>query len=106
MKTWVLIGAVAGLSWVGVCAAGPVALRPGVKLQAAGEPIDDHKLGHFVPTVVDWNGDGKKDLIVGSFSGEPGNVRLYINVGTDAEPKFNKPVFLEAGGQPIKLTAG
>ena len=56
--------------------------------------------------MVDWNGDGKKDLIVGSFTGEPGNVRLLLNVGTDADPKFDKPTFLEANGQPIKLTGG
>lgn len=106
MRSWVVLGMAAGLSWVGVCTAGPVELRPGVKLQAGGEVIDDHKLGHFVPTVADWNGDGKKDLIVGSFAGEPGNVRLYLNIGTDADPKLDKPVFLEANGQPIKLTGG
>ena len=55
---------------------------------------------------ADLNKDGKKDLIVGSFTGTPGNVRLYLNVGTDAEPKFNKPTFLEANGQPIKLPGG
>ena len=86
--------------------AGPE-LQTGFKLQADGKDIDDSgSVGHFVPTVCDWNGDGKKDLIVGSFTGEPGNVRLYVNIGTDAEPKFGKPTFLEANGQPIKLTGG
>jgi hypothetical protein len=81
-------------------------MLPGVRLMADGEVIDDHKLGHFVPTVVDWNGDGKKDLIVGAFAGEPGNVLLYLNVGTDAEPKLAKATYMEAVGQPIKLTGG
>lgn len=103
----ILLAAALAACWVLPCAAaGPIELLPGVKLQAAGEPIDDHAIGHFVPTVADWNGDGKKDLIVGSFSGTPGNVRLYLNVGTDADPKFDKPTFLEANGQPIKLTGG
>ncbi len=103
----ILVGLAVIACWtLHAAAAGPVELLPGVKLQADGQDIDDHALGHFVPTVVDWNGDGKKDLIVGSFTGKPGNVRLYINIGTDADPKFGKPTFLEAGGQPIKLTGG
>jgi hypothetical protein len=82
-------------------------LQTGFKLQADGKDIDDPgSVGHFVPTVADWNGDGKKDLIVGSFTGDPGNVRLYTNIGTDAEPKFGKVTFMEANGQPIKLTGG
>ena len=99
--------AVAALVWWALpCAAAAPELLPGVKLQADGQDIDDHSIGHFVPTVADWNGDGKKDLIVGSFTGDPGNVRLYLNIGTDADPKFGKPTFLEANGQPIKLTGG
>ena len=104
-KRHLLIAAAMGglaVGWVGA----KVELSEGVKLKAGNEAIDDKKLGHFVPTVADWNGDGKKDLIVGSFTGEPGNVRLFLNVGTDAEPKFDKAVFMEAGGVPIKLTGG
>jgi hypothetical protein len=34
--------------------------------------------------VADWNQDGKKDILVGVFS--RGNIWLYLNEGTDAEP--------------------
>jgi hypothetical protein len=103
----ILMGlAVAVFCAVPVCRAASPELLPGFKVQAAEAEIDDHNLGHFVPAVVDWNGDGKKDMIVGSFTGDPGNVRLFINIGTDAEPKFGKATFLEASGQPIKLTGG
>lgn len=34
----------------------------------------------------DWNGDGKPDLVTGSFSGA---MRLYLNVGTAADPRFD-----------------
>ncbi len=37
------------------------------------------------PYVADWNGDGKKDLIMGRNLG----VYVYLNVGTDAAPKFD-----------------
>ncbi len=101
----VLIAAAIGMGAVGWASAA-VQLQPGQKLMAGGQPIDDQRLGHFVPTVADWNGDGKKDLIVGSFAGEPGNVRLYLNIGTDAEPKFDKGAVMEASGVPIKLSGG
>ena len=39
------------------------------------------------PAVVDWNGDGRKDLLVGA---ENGRVRCYLNEGTDAEPDFRQ----------------
>jgi len=78
-------------------------LQPGVQIQAAGQPID-WKVGHLVPCAADWNGDGKKDLLVGRFSG--GEVRLYINQGTDAAPVFGESIPMEAGGKPIKMDAG
>jgi len=88
------------------CAAASPALTWGDKLEADREVLDDHGAGRFSPSVIDWNGDGKKDLVIGSHSGTPGNARLYLNIGTNSEPKFGKEIFLEAGGQPIKLAAG
>jgi len=101
LATAAAVGGLAIAAW----AASPQ-MRPGVKIMGGNEPLDDHRLGHFVPAVADFNGDGKKDLIIGMFTGEPGNVWICLNVGTDAEPKFDKPKYLEAGGQPIKLSGG
>jgi hypothetical protein len=42
--------------------------------------------GRASPVVADWNGDGKKDLIVGATSGQ---LYYYENIGTDAGPEFN-----------------
>lgn len=84
-------------------AAGLPQLSTGVRLSAQGKPIDA-EIGHLVPTVVDWNGDGKKDLIVGQFAN--GAIRLYLNEGTDAEPKFGQFAYLEVGDKPIRLDAG
>ena len=68
-----------------------------------GKPIDI-EVGHLVPCTLDWNGDGKKDLIVGQFAG--GKIRLYLNQGTDKAPEFGDFSFLEAGGEQISLPAG
>lgn len=35
--------------------------------------------------IADWNGDGKPDLVTGTFSG---NVQLYLNANTAASPRF------------------
>jgi len=78
-------------------------LGRGVKLEAAGKPIEV-EVGHLVPWVADWNGNGKKDLLVGQFVG--GRIALYLNEGTDAAPKFGKSVFMQAGGKEISLPAG
>jgi len=78
-------------------------LAEGVKLKAAGEPIDA-EIGHLVPCACDWNNDGRKDLIVGQFAN--GAIRLYLNQGTDAAPVFREPSILQAGGKPIKLDSG
>ena len=50
------------------------------------------------PQVVDWNSDGKKDLIAGDARG---NVTLFLNVGTDRQPELEKGQLVEADGKPI-----
>ncbi len=83
--------------------AGEAKLAKGVKLEAAGKPIDV-EIGHLVPRACDWNNDGRKDLIVGQF--KDGAIRLYVNQGTHAAPVFGDFSLLKAGGKPIRLDAG
>lgn len=52
------------------------------------------------PDVVDWDEDGKKDLIIGSESGT-GTVRLYLNQGTNANPVFTTYGYIYCGASPI-----
>ena len=47
------------------------------------------------PFVVDWDGDGKKDLLSGS---ERANVTFYRNVGSSEQPKLAKGVNLGLKG--------
>jgi hypothetical protein len=49
---------------------------------------------------VDWDGDGKIDLLVGNVLGE---VYLVPNEGRGKEPAFGTPRRLEAAGKPIKV---
>ncbi|MBI4650127.1 hypothetical protein HY745_02355 [Candidatus Desantisbacteria bacterium] len=52
------------------------------------------------PFIVDWNNDGKKDLIAGDRDGE---IWLYLNIGTDASPALDIPVRLNMGKVPIDV---
>ena len=51
------------------------------------------------PDVVDWNGDGKKDLVIGNDNGE---IFVFLNQGTNHEPQFNN----EGDKLPLKLGPG
>ncbi len=61
-------------------------------------PILTEKHGLAAPALWDWNGDGKRDLLVGEFETNSGEdfpmgaggstIRVHLNVGTDSDPKF------------------
>ena len=51
------------------------------------------------PVCVDWNEDGKRDLLIGNES--PGNVRLYINESTNDDPVYNSYSLIQSSGTPI-----
>jgi WD40 repeat protein len=71
-------------------------------IQANGVDIDVSYNSN--PDVVDWDEDGKKDIIIGEHdpvTPNTGTIRLYLNSGTNAAPVFNDYNMLEAGGNQI-----
>jgi hypothetical protein len=80
----------------------PLQLLPATNMFAGAAALD---VGTYaIPCVADWNGDGKKDLLVGY---QPsGMIRLYTNSGTDASPVFSSYSTLQAGGTNIQHTSG
>jgi hypothetical protein len=83
----------------------PVApdLAPPVRVEAGGQPINVD-LGHAAPFVADLKGDGQLTLLVGQFA--DGRLRLYPNVGTRTEPRFEKFEWFRAGGQVARVPFG
>ena len=74
-----------------------VQLRPARLLYAGAAPLAPGT--YAIPCVADWNGDGRKDLLVGyQFAGK---IALYLNAGTDASPVFTNYANLQAGGVDI-----
>jgi hypothetical protein len=63
-----------------------------ILIQGKNKSIKLKGAGYAHPAVYDWNQDGKKDLIIGEFS-EKSTFRVYLNIGTDAEPKFSGEYF-------------
>jgi hypothetical protein len=49
---------------------------------------------HSKPCLVDWDGDNKKDILLGSSSG---TIRYYHNQGSDQYPLFSSPQLLKTG---------
>ncbi len=68
--------------------------------------------------IVDWDGDDKKDLIVGQFGPRLGNadtyektsgqakIRFYKNTGTNKSPEFDSFTYLKADGNEILVGTG
>lgn len=55
------------------------------------------------PYVVDWDGDGKDDIIAGNTAGY---ICFIKNLDGGCPPKWAEPVYLKAGGEVIRIQAG
>jgi len=82
-----IVGTVLGEVWLVPNASkgkGPVFGTPR-RLEAAGKPIK--VTGDAAPTVADWDGDGKLDLILGA---DDGSVVWYRNIGSAKAPRLEE----------------
>jgi len=77
-------------------------LHAATVLSASSGPIDVG--GRAVPDLVDFNNDGRKDLVVGNAAGD---LIVFDNVGTDAIPSFEAGATILSGvasnASPIML---
>lgn len=66
------------------------------------EGVDlDVPSGRSSPIVVDWDGDGLRDILSGNTDGQ---ILFYKNVGTEAGPIYDaNAVYLDSEGVPIDL---
>lgn len=115
-----VLGALLGSTpFVALATAQSKGLQPPVRILVGDKPIDV-TTGHAAPYVLDFDGDGKKDLLVGEFGdGEfpvaelpaaladgwkqagnfaNGRLRIHRNVGTNKAPRFDGFEYLQAGG--------
>lgn len=78
-----------------------------VRIEADGKPIEA-VTGHAAPFVVDCDGDGVRDLVVGMYGNDGGGpaggtARIYKNVGSNQAPRFTDFTTLLADGKPATM---
>jgi hypothetical protein len=74
----------------------------GAALKVHGEEAEARAAGYARPDVVDWNDDGRKDLLVADGRGW---LTLFLNQGTDAAPVLGRGRRVSANGRPIDGTS-
>jgi hypothetical protein len=77
--------------------------EPPVRLKA-GDAFINVDIGHAAPYLYDWNRDGNRDLLVGQFGS--GQLRIYLNTGTNIAPKYETLEWFRAGGAVATVPAG
>src|SRR5262249_16851959 len=55
------------------------------------------------PVAIDWNHDGRLDLLAGNSAGY---IQFFENTGAAGAPRFEDRGYLKAGGQTIRIMAG
>jgi hypothetical protein len=76
----------------------PGDFQPPTRLKADGVLIRVESPGYACPCWADIDGDGKKDLLVGQFSG--GKIRVYKNLG---DGKLGAGDWLKADGAAAEI---
>lgn len=72
----------------------------GYELSSDGIKTDITVPKKATPYIVDWNNDGKFDVVSGS---SDGRVYIFINEGDSKNPKFNKPQTVHVNNKELKL---
>jgi hypothetical protein len=79
-------------------------LEEPIAVCVAGRPLDVEHSGHAAPCVADFDGDALNDLLVGEFY--QGRLRVYRNVGTNAEPRFEDYFVFQDGVPEGRVPVG
>jgi len=79
----------------------PAVLGPPRLVEADGRPID--VAGHAAPLFVDFDGDGRDDLLVGQ---NDGTLVLFRNQGRCGKPELGGWEWVRAFGEPVRVPPG
>ncbi len=69
----------------------------------AGSKVNIDVGSRATPKVVDWNADGRKDLVIGCMSG---TLRVFLNEGTHTDPDFLAATYVQENGGNLVVPGG
>lgn len=74
----------------------------GTQLQVgpAGSKVPIDVGARATATAVDWNADGRKDLVVGAYDGR---IHVFLNAGSDTLPEFESETFAQDSGSDLDV---
>jgi len=74
-----------------------------VQFGPPGDKTNINVVARSTVEIVDWNNDGRQDLLVGGYDGM---VRLYINESIEGEPDFRAEEFIQDGVAALSVPSG
>ena len=82
-------------------------LHLGPEQLVQADAIDIDVPGYSIPSYVDWDQDGLKDLVVGEGSGTYTPLaRVYLNIGTASDPQFSGFFYAQSDGENLTVPGG
>ncbi|HEX7319539.1 MAG TPA: T9SS type A sorting domain-containing protein [bacterium] len=75
-----------------------------IQRDSSGAMVDIRVSANGFPFINDWDEDGRKDIILGETYAMPpatGNVRAYLNTGTNSSPAFRNHSLIYASGAEL-----
>lgn len=73
-------------------------LKDGLRIKSGDKYIDVAR-GFSACYMYDWDGDNRRDLIVGQY--KDGGIRFYKNTGNSVEPVFGEYKYLEVDNKAL-----
>ena len=70
------------------------------EFQSTGIKTEIKVPGYATPFIIDWNNDGKFDIVCGS---ENGKIYIFINEGDSKNPRFSNAQILQVNNKELKL---
>lgn len=74
-----------------------------LKVGPTGSKADIDVGARACATVVDWDSDGRRDLVVGGYDGL---VHIFLNAGTEEAPDFEAQTFAQDSGVNLDVVSG
>lgn len=74
-----------------------------LQVDQPGGKVNINVGGRATPSLVDWNNDGKLDLVCGALDGK---IRIFVNEGTSTAPDYRTTQYAQSSGSDLVVPTG